>query len=376
MRSPRGRILLDATPVCLETSARGIGRLVSCLLPSTRRALESLGYEVLEGTLDGSPSILPGAPRVEFGASWVLRRMAPWQRQFFLSRRLACKARQSGCRVLLGTETSLFPGPTPGVRTALMMYDLIPLLDAPRYVDTYKRGNQWLWRHRLPERWRAADIVVSNTNEVARTARELLGVCSDSQRVVPLGVDHIASGAPGAHGVDSPFFLYVGAIEERKNIQRLVNAFAHAGLPGYRLVFAGPMAPFRKAMVVGWATAAGIPEKIELLGRVDDGTLQALYRDCTAFLFPSLIEGFGLPPLEAMRSKAPVLAARTSCMPEVLGDDVVWVDGLDIDSIADGIRLLATDATLRARLVEAGPARAALYRWEESGRRLAEVLTT
>lgn len=375
MDRSKGKVLLDATPVCLETSARGIGRLVSCLLPATRTHIEDLGFEVLEGTLHGSPSILPGATRVEAGPAWLLKRMDPWQRQFLFSMRMSRFAQAMGCTAYLGTETSLFPAPASGMRTALMMYDLIPLLDAPRYVDTYKPGNRWMWRKRLPQRWTSADLVVTNTNEVARTAREHLGVRAESLQVIPLGVDHIQSGTPTEHGIHSPFFLYVGAIEERKNIERLVHAFARAGIPDHRMVFAGPMAPFRKELVRKWAAAAGVSDRIELAGRVDDGVLQALFRDCTAFLFPSLLEGFGLPPLEAMLAKAPVVAARTSCMPEVLGEDVVWVDGLDIDSMAEGIRRIAQDPTLRERLSLAGPARASHYRWTDSGRKLASVLT-
>lgn len=368
-------MLLDATPACLETSARGIGRHVAGLLPAVQNALERSGFEVLEASLRGSPSLLDGIQRVELGSARFLRFLAPWQRQVLASGLLGRAARRHHCSALLGTETSLFPPTIPGVRIGLMLYDLIPLVDPARYVDTYKRGNQWMWKRRLPDRWRAADLVFASTHEAARTARELIGLSDATLRVIPPGVDHGGIREPPSDsGIDAPFFLCVGAIEERKNVERLVHAFARADIPGHRLVFAGPMAPFRMEMVRNWADAAGIRERIVLTGRVGDGVLQALYRDCTAFLFPSLLEGFGLPPLEAMLAKAPVLASRSSCMPEVLGDEVMWVDGLDVDSIAAGIRRLALDADFRARLSEAGPARAALYRWDESGRRMAEAL--
>ena len=108
-----------------------------------------------------------------------------------------------------------------------MLYDLIPLVDPARYVDTYKRGNQWMWKRRLPDRWRDADLVFASTHEAARTARELIGLTDATLRVIPPGVDHDgASGLPGDSGMDTPFFLYVGAIEDRKNIERLVHAFA------------------------------------------------------------------------------------------------------------------------------------------------------
>lgn len=373
----RGRILLDATPVCLETSARGIGRHVACILPHVASALSADGWEVFESVVgrDGT-SLVPGSGRISLGNRALFRWLSPWQRQRFLSGRLSSAARKLGASALLGTDTSLYPAPSPGMRTALMVYDLIPLLDPASYLDTYSRGDRWMWSSRLPRRWREADLVFASTREVARTARELAGVAESALRVVHPGVDHLPLGSTteACAGIDQPFFLYVGAVEPRKNVERLVHAFARLRAAEHGnalLVLAGPMAPFRVRMVERWASEAGVSGGVRILGRVDDATLQALYRDCLAFAFPSLMEGFGLPPLEAMRAGAPVLAARASCMPEVLGPDALWVDGTDVADIASGLSRLASDPGLRARLSAAGPDRAALYSWADSGRAIA-----
>lgn len=382
MATTQGRVLLDATPVCLETSARGIGRHVACLLPHVSEALRARGWEVLEAGLRGcSTPLVPDATQIRFGNTWLFRRFAPWQRQFLFSAALSRIALRHGATTLLGTDTSLFPAPLAGVRTGLMMYDLIPLLDPKVYVDTYKRGNQWLWKTRLPQRWREADLVFTSTNEVAAQAHSLLGVPASSLRTVPPGVDHLPplqhTGA--SSGISDPFFLYVGAIEVRKNVQRLIQAFARfrrSGRSRVKLILAGPMAPFRRKMVESWAAEEGVSEHVLPLGRVEDDLLLALYRECLAFVFPSLMEGFGLPPLEAMRAGAPVLSARASCMPEVLGDAAGWFDGLDVDSIAQAMESIATDQELRTRLSSAGLERAASFTWSSAGERIAKALTT
>lgn len=329
---------------------------------------------MVQATLSRGGGMLPGIPAHSIGSAWLLKRLAPWQRQVLAGGSLNRLALRTGATGVFGTDLSLFPPKLPGLRQTLMMYDLIPLLDPDRYVNKYVRGNRWLWRDRLPRRWREADQVIAITREVARTGKELLGIPEKSFQVVYPGVDHLEDVASSSSGMQAPFLLYVGAIEERKNIERLVSAFAQVAHPRLRMVFAGPMAPFRKEMVRKWAESAGVADRIELPGRVDDATLQALYRECLAFVFPSLLEGFGLPPLEAMRAAAPVIASRSSCLPEVLGDDALWVDGTSVESIASGIRTLLEDPDLRRRLAAFGPARASLYKWSDAGHRLAELL--
>lgn len=382
MSHTRGRILLDATPVCLETSARGIGRHVACLLPQVADSLRANGWDVVEAGLRGSSAaLIPDVPQVRFWSSWLLRRLDPWQRQLLFSSSLTRVARTQGAAAILCTDTSLFPAPSAGIRTGLMMYDLIPLLDPKVYVDTYKRGNQWLWKSRLPQRWREADIVFTSTREVADQASRLFGVPASLMQTVPPGVDHLSAPQDPSRieaGIGHPFFLYVGAIEVRKNVQRLIQAFAsfrRSREDDVKLVLAGPLAPFRRKMVEAWAAEAGILEHVIPLGRVEDDRLFALYRGCVAFVFPSLMEGFGLPPLEAMRAGAPVLAARASCMPEVLGEAAAWFDGLDVVDMARNMAAIAGDPTLRAKLSAAGPDRAALFTWRSAGERIADALT-
>jgi len=162
--------------------------------------------------------------------------------------------------------------------------------------------------------------------------------------------------------------LYVGNLQPRKNVVRLLRAFARARKEAgfaHRLVIVGQ---------AGWqceeemrelqsAEAAGHALRV---GYVDDSDLPALYAAADAFLFPTLMEGFGLPVLEAMAMGTPVLTSNTSSLPEVAGDAALLVDPTDESAIATGISALAADGSLRARLRDAGLARAAQFSWQRT----------
>jgi len=112
---------------------------------------------------------------------------------------------------------------------------------------------------------------------------------------------------------------------------------------------------------------------VRFFGYVPVDTLSVLYRLASVFVFPSLYEGFGLPPLEAMASGTPVVTSNVSSLPEVVGDAAVLVDPYDPDSIADGMKQALTDSELRERLVARGLAKVREYSWERSVARIREV---
>jgi glycosyltransferase involved in cell wall biosynthesis len=109
-----------------------------------------------------------------------------------------------------------------------------------------------------------------------------------------------------------------------------------------------------------------VRQDVRFFGFVPDRTLAALYRMAAVFAFPSLYEGFGLPPLEAMACGTPVVTSRISSLPEVVGDAAVLVDPHSVEDIAGGIEQVLTDEPLRARLVERGRERVKLFSWEKS----------
>jgi glycosyltransferase involved in cell wall biosynthesis len=169
-------------------------------------------------------------------------------------------------------------------------------------------------------------------------------------------------GAPGS------YLLYVGTVQPRKNLARLIDAFAQVvrqapGGAALRLVLAGKK---------GWLTeeierraaASGIADQVLFPGFVADDDLPALLSGALAFVFPSLYEGFGMPVLEAMACATPVLTSTTSALPEVAGDAALLVDPHDTAAIAEGLARLISDAALRERLRERGVQRAAQFTWD------------
>lgn len=185
--------------------------------------------------------------------------------------------------------------------------------------------------------------------------------------VALLGPASAAGGAPApeeAAALPAPgFVLAVGTLEPRKNLPRLVAAYQALGeelQQRHPLVVVGAL---------GWQTGetlAGLRslgERCTMLGYISDAALLELYRRCAVFCYPSLGEGFGLPVLEAMSAGAAVLTSNVSSLPEVGGDAVAYVDPRSTADIAAGLERVLTDEALRARLREAGPARARRFSW-------------
>ncbi len=175
------------------------------------------------------------------------------------------------------------------------------------------------------------------------------------------------------YGLDAPYFLYVGAIQPRKNLARLIEAFARAAPDDTLLVIAGRRG-WLSEPIVRRAAELGLAHRVRFPGYVPDADLPALLGGALAFVFPSLYEGFGLPVLEAMACGTPVLTSATSALPEVAGDAALLVDPCDTDAIAAALNRLATDALLRADLRARGLERAAGFTWERCARDTLAVL--
>ncbi|MEA2215001.1 MAG: hypothetical protein QOK19_562 [Solirubrobacteraceae bacterium] len=174
-------------------------------------------------------------------------------------------------------------------------------------------------------------------------------------------------------GVREPYVLVTGTLEPRKNLSRLIEAFAGLDAEqrgGTQLVLAGARGWDTDATLSGVAANA---RSVTALGFVDDADLPCLYRGARVFAYVSLYEGFGIPVLEAMQSGTAVLTASTSSMPEVGGDAVRYADPRDVGDIRRGLVELLGDPSLRARCAAAGPARAALFDWDRTA---ASVLHT
>lgn len=176
---------------------------------------------------------------------------------------------------------------------------------------------------------------------------------------------------PGAGATGRPYLLAVSSPNAHKNFARMLAAFE-------RFADTHPDVELR---VVGSQTNSfsrqrydGSHARVRFLGRVDDDELTALYRGAIAFVFPSLYEGFGIPPLEAQQCGCPVIAARAASLPEVLASSAVYVDPYDEADLTDAMSRVVDDPTLRANLVAAGLANAERFSWRASAQRVSDVI--
>jgi glycosyltransferase involved in cell wall biosynthesis len=193
-------------------------------------------------------------------------------------------------------------------------------------------------------------------------------------RVISEGVDERFTPQPDAlvkafrerFGLDRAYVLFVGTQEPRKNLDRLIKAYELA------VERTGSEHLLAIAGVRGWKDEAvqralhvsPARDRIRLLGYVPDELLPAAYAGADAFVYPSLLEGFGLPPLEAMACGAPVLTSNTSSLPEVVGDAALTVDPLNAEEIAIALQRLMCDRELRLSLAASGRMRSELFRWD------------
>jgi glycosyltransferase involved in cell wall biosynthesis len=242
------------------------------------------------------------------------------------------------------------------------------------------------WR-RVFRRWlrRAAGVIVPS--ESAR--RDLL---ERHDEVDPAHVHAIAHGAEpfdppppsevarvkDRFGVGGRYALFVGGIDPRKNLARLLEAFRRVETDAW-LVVAGGRVNWAPGEVERLGTAvAGLPsgvrERVVLTGYVSEPDKRALLGGAQALAYPSLYEGFGFPVLEAFSAGVPVLAADASSLPEVAGDAAFLVDPLDTAAIADGLERLLGDEGLREGIRRAGLERVRAFTWQETARRTSEVL--
>jgi len=237
-----------------------------------------------------------------------------------------------------------------------------------RFPEAYPAGGRRFHERATWIAVREAARVLVPSAATARDLADLYGLEPARVSVTPLGVDpppDPLDPTPARRllerlAVPGPFLLAVGTLEPRKNLARLLAAFAEvaADLHEHHLVVVGP-AGWGKALPTG----APAPPRVVLAGSVDQATLHGLYAGADGLAYPSLYEGFGLPVLEAMAHGTPVLTSDRSSLPEVAGDAALLVDPTDPDAIAKGLVALVSDCALRQRLTAAGPRRAAALTW-------------
>lgn len=250
--------------------------------------------------------------------------------------------------------------PCPGVIT---VHDLA----FETHPDDFSRRTGWKFRTFVPRAARSAELVICSSEFARDALADHYAIDPDKTRVVSLG-SALASGE--GEPPPGPYVLAVGDLRRKKNLLRLVEAFAAvraAGAP-HRLVLAGLDSGEGGRI----AEAAG-DAPVELTGYVDDERLDALMRGAELLVHPSLHEGFGLVVVEAMARGCPVALARASALPETGGEAAAYFDPYDVADIAATIGRLLGDPSERARLAELGCERARGFSWDDAARHTLDV---
>jgi glycosyltransferase involved in cell wall biosynthesis len=242
---------------------------------------------------------------------------------------------------------------------------------------------RWYFHRLIPMAVRRAQKVIAISENTRRDVLGMLGLAADKVVTVYCGVNaRFTSVRDEKHltrirqeyGLHSPFVLFLGMLQPMKNLVRLIRAFSEIvrrGFPGL-LVLAG-----RKGW--GYAEAAAevqtlsLGERVIFTGPIPEEGLPGLLSAAEIFVYPSLYEGFGLPPLEAMACGVPVVTSNSSSLPEVVGDAGLMVDPLNVGELAAAMWRALTDGDLRARLRARGFERVRRFTWDETARGTLEV---
>jgi glycosyltransferase involved in cell wall biosynthesis len=266
----------------------------------------------------------------------------------------------------------------PAWRAAMVVsvHDLTPV-HFPELVEPSTLAYPGLIRKAL----RRGAWVHTPSEFVAGEVIEVFGAPPERVRAVPHGIvpraprvlpgpsgpdlQGVGDLLPGLPGWVQRYVLAVGTVEPRKDLPTLVRAFAMAAQsrPGLALVIAGREG-WGRAQLDDAVAACALPDRVIRLGWVDDEARDALISGATVLVYPSLYEGFGFPPLEAMAAGTPVVTTRCGALQEVLGDAARFVDVGDIDALAQALEELVDDEPARNELARRGLERARLYTWD------------
>ena len=254
------------------------------------------------------------------------------------------------------------------------------------FPDTVRGRTKFMLNMGLKRSMRRADIIVTDSEFSKEEILKYFPRHKRKIRVVPCGVDlerfkpctdpERIYKVKSSLVIEGDYFLYVGTIEPRKNLRRLIAAYAafvkKVGENSPKLVLAGGKG-WLDGEIYASVRKLGLEGKVLFTEYVPAGDMTPLMCGALAFVFPSLYEGFGMPPLEAMACGAPVLTTNAASLPEVVGDCAVICDAYSVKSIAQGLYRLYSDKDLRAQLSRKGIERAKGFTWERSAQMLHDI---
>jgi glycosyltransferase involved in cell wall biosynthesis len=364
-----GPIAIDYTPA-VEQGA-GIGRYVRELVAALSSQDKKTDYRLF---IAGN-HVLPEVPGRNF--SWVSSRLSPeWHARLWHRARLSVPVeRWTGPIKLYHATDFTLPPVHEETRTLLTVHDL-SFIRAPESAEP---GLRRYLESVVPRSIRRADHILADSESTRRDIIDLYGTaeskitvlyCGVEDRFYPVNDPPVLARVREKYGIGNrPYILSVGTVQPRKNYARLVEAFNRLNRPNLLLVIAGGK---------GWLEdplyerieQLNMSDRVHFTGFIDDADLPALYSGALLMAYPSLYEGFGLPPLEAMACGTPIVSSNTSSLPEVIGDAGIMVDPLDIAAMTEQIKRVLDNSELRHTLKTRGQLRVQRFNWQTAATQL------
>jgi len=355
--TPAVRIAIDATPAMKERRT-GVARYVENLVQALAAVAPEEDFVLCNrlSRISRRRHRLP-IPGPRFRERWVQGPVGP-----------------RGMDVAHGTAARVLR--LPGARPVVTVHDVFSLDTKDFANEKFRRRREKSYREAAEHasriicvsEWTRARFLAHHPDAADRTVTIPHGV---EDRFEPAAAERLTE-VRSRHGIDGPYLVFVGEISARKNMRRLLDAFAGLPKDSPRLVLAG--SPARGYEDIAAEVAAGkLAGRVIVTGYFPDEDLPTLLAGAECLVFPSLMEGFGLPAVEAMACGTPVVASDRGALPEVTGGACVTVDPESPESIREGIVNVLDDEDLRARLIEKGIARARALDWKRVGRRTLAV---
>jgi glycosyltransferase involved in cell wall biosynthesis len=253
------------------------------------------------------------------------------------------------------------------------------------YPETMAFRTKMMFKLHIKDTCRRADRIITDSYFSKREIMKYLNVEDNKISVIHLGVDlekfhpldngAVIDSVRRKYNLPAEYFLYMGTLEPRKNITRLIYAYSllrkkNTNTP--KLVLAGGKGWLHNA-IFEIVNKENLKDDVVFIGYVSDGDIVPLLNGAALFLFPSLYEGFGLPPLEAMACGVPVVTSQAASLPEVVGDAALIADPFSIEDIAEKIDAVYSSAEVKNRLIQKGLERAKLFTWEKAADKLMKV---
>lgn len=249
-----------------------------------------------------------------------------------------------------------------------------------RFPETMSKRNRRRIQNDIKYSIERSDMLITITEFSKSELIDLLEIPSDKIKIVSpapsLALDaEDFTDLSYRYNITKPFLLYVGTIEPRKNLVRLMQAFewlkSKKGMP-HQLVLAGGLG-WKNNEIQDAIGKSPYKKDIIMTGYITDKEKNTLYQAADLFVFPSVYEGFGIPPLEAMTFGCPVVSSNTASLPEVVGDAAELVDPMNVESIAEGMWKVLSNDLYRAELVQKGYQQAEKFNWDDSAKKLMQI---